>query len=53
MVRLEARLRPWFCGRRPIHWWVSEPLHLETWTHAASLKIKIAPGGQNEFKLEY
>jgi putative transposase len=31
--------------------WISEQLYMETWTHAASLKINTEPGEQNEFKL--
>jgi hypothetical protein len=47
-VRLARRLRAeagvtWKC--------ISERLQTGTWSHAASLKIKIELDGQNEFKL--
>ena len=48
-VRMARRLRM----ETSVTWkWISEQLHMGTWTHAASLKIKIEPDEQNEFKLE-
>jgi len=48
-VRMVRRLRM----ETSVTWkWISEQLHMGTWTHAASLKIKIEPDEQNEFKLE-
>jgi len=48
-VRLARRLRT----ETSVTWkWISAQLHMGTWTHAASLKLKIEPDEQNEFKLE-
>jgi putative transposase len=48
-VRLAQRLR----RETSVTWkWISEQLHMGTWTHAASLKIKIESDEQNVFKLE-
>ena len=48
-VRLAGRLRT----ETSVTWkWISEQLHMGTWSHAASLKIKTEPAEQNEFKLE-
>jgi hypothetical protein len=47
-VRLARRLRT----ETGVTWkWISEQLHMGTWTYAASLKIKTEPDEQNEFKL--
>lgn len=47
-VRLARRLRM----ETSVTWkWISAQLHMGTWTHAASLKIKTEPDQQNEFKL--
>jgi hypothetical protein len=48
-VRLARRLRT----ETSVTWkWISAQLHMGTWTHAASLKLKIEPDEQNEFKLQ-
>jgi hypothetical protein len=48
-VRLAGRLRM----ETSVTWkWISGQLHMGTWSHAASLKIKTEPAEQNEFKLE-
>jgi hypothetical protein len=48
-VRLAGRLRT----ETSVTWkWISEQLHMGTWAHGTSLKIKTEPAEQNEFKLE-
>jgi hypothetical protein len=48
-VRLARRLR----AETSVAWkWISAELHMGTWAHAASLKIKTEPNDQNEFKLQ-
>jgi REP element-mobilizing transposase RayT len=48
-VRLARRLRT----ETSVTWkWISGQLHMGTWSHATSLKIKTEPAEQNEFRLE-
>jgi hypothetical protein len=51
-VRLSRRLR---IETSVTHKWISEQLHMGTWTHTARqvAKLKTEPDDQNEFKLEY